>query len=118
MPTTLITGCDYGIGFELARQYAGDGWRVHAVCLDAGSEAKLVRPGGELCFHHLDVTEQPALRALAKALAEEPIDVLISNAATFAPDGTGPLELPEPAEFVRVMHVTAVAPVYLEAAES
>ena len=37
MPTVLITGCDYGIGFEFARQYAEDGWTVHAVCLDGNN---------------------------------------------------------------------------------
>jgi NAD(P)-dependent dehydrogenase (short-subunit alcohol dehydrogenase family) len=34
MPTSLITVCDYGIGFEFARQYAAAGWRGHAVCLE------------------------------------------------------------------------------------
>ena len=38
MSTALITGCDYGIGFEFARQCATDGWRVHAVCLDPASQ--------------------------------------------------------------------------------
>ena len=33
MSTVLIT-CDYGIGFEFARQYAGNGWTVHAACLE------------------------------------------------------------------------------------
>ena len=28
MPTILITGAGRGLGLELARQYAQDGWRV------------------------------------------------------------------------------------------
>jgi NAD(P)-dependent dehydrogenase (short-subunit alcohol dehydrogenase family) len=28
MPTILITGAGRGLGLELARQYAKDGWRV------------------------------------------------------------------------------------------
>ena len=34
MPTVLITGAGRGFGFELARQYAADGWRVLACCRD------------------------------------------------------------------------------------
>jgi NAD(P)-dependent dehydrogenase (short-subunit alcohol dehydrogenase family) len=30
MPTVMIIGASRGIGLELARQYATDGWRVHA----------------------------------------------------------------------------------------
>ena len=41
------------------------------------------------------------------------IDLFINNAATFAPDGLGPLMLPEMDEFTRVMRVNAVAPVYV-----
>ena len=32
MPTVLITGANRGLGLEMARQYAGAGWRVHAAC--------------------------------------------------------------------------------------
>lgn len=32
MPTILITGANRGIGLELTRQYAADGWNVLACC--------------------------------------------------------------------------------------
>ena len=39
MASVLITGANRGIGLELARQYAADGWRVHACCRNpAGAE--------------------------------------------------------------------------------
>ena len=38
MSTVLITGCDYGIGFEFARQYAGNSRTVHAACLKEESQ--------------------------------------------------------------------------------
>jgi NAD(P)-dependent dehydrogenase (short-subunit alcohol dehydrogenase family) len=116
MATVLITGCDYGIGFELARQYAGDGWRVHAICLDAASRGKLEGLGDTVSFHCLDVSDQQALNTLAATLKDEAIDVLINNAATFAPDGPGTLMLPDLEEFTRVMRINAVAPVYVAAA--
>ena len=113
MATTLITGCDYGIGFELARQYAADGWMVHAVCLQPASQEKVETLGPKVRFHTVDVGQPAQVTALADSLSSESIDLLISNAATFAPDGPGPLELPNMDEFTRVMRINAVAPVYL-----
>lgn len=113
MSTVLITGCDYGIGFEFARQYASDGWTVHAVCLDETSREKLSALGSGVHFHHQDVSEPTGLKALADALKDQPIDLLINNAATFAPDGPGTLMLPDMDEFTRVMRVNAVAPIYV-----
>ena len=113
MSTVLITGCDYGIGFEFARQYAADGWTVHATCLKAESREKLTVLGSDTHFHQLDVSDQLAVVAFADELKGEAIDLFINNAATFAPDGPGPLMLPEMDEFTRVMRVNAVAPVYV-----
>jgi NAD(P)-dependent dehydrogenase (short-subunit alcohol dehydrogenase family) len=116
MSTALITGCDYGIGFEFARQYAGEGWRVHAVCLDEASREKVAALGDAVQFHELDVSDEAGVKALAESLKGEAIDLLINNAATFAPDGPGTLMLPDLDEFTRVMRVNAVAPVYVAAA--
>ena len=38
MPTILITGAGRGLGLELARQYAGDGWRVIGTVRNAGRD--------------------------------------------------------------------------------
>ena len=116
MPTTLITGCDYGIGFEAARQYAGDGWQVHAICLDPASRARIEGLGADVHFHELDVADQAGVAALAVQLKDTPIDLLINNAATFAPDGPGTLMLPDIDEFTRVMKINAVAPIYVAGA--
>ncbi len=113
MSTALITGCDYGIGFEFARQYAADGWKVHAVCLDEASREKLSALSNDVHFHHVDVSDPAAVSALAERLRGEAVDLLINNAATFAPDGPGTLMLPDMDEFTRVMRVNAVAPIYV-----
>lgn len=113
MSTVLITGCDYGIGFEFARQYVDDGWTVHATCLKDESREKLAALGTGVHFHQLDVSDENAVKSLATSVAGEKIDVFINNAATFAPDGPGPLMLPDMDEFTRVMRVNAVAPVYV-----
>ena len=113
MPTTLITGCDYGIGLEFARQYADDGWIVHAVCLRPDSSSTIAELAGSVRFHCADISDQAAITQLAADLASEPLDLLINNAATFAPDGPRTMMLPEMDEFARVMTVNAVAPAYV-----
>ena len=69
MATAMITGCDYGIGFELARQYIDDGWRVHAICLDAASRDKLEALGEAVRFHCLDVSDEAGLKAARRLAA-------------------------------------------------
>jgi len=109
----LITGCDYGIGFEFAQQYANDGWIVHATCFKIESREKLVLLGKNVNFHHLDVSNLAAVKSFAAGLQGIAIDLFINNAATFAPDGDGQLMLPDMDEFMRVMRVNAVAPIYI-----
>jgi NAD(P)-dependent dehydrogenase (short-subunit alcohol dehydrogenase family) len=116
MATALITGCDYGIGFELARQYAADDWCVHAVCIDEASRERVGGLAGDVHFHLLDVADQIGVAALAETLRGTPFDLLINNAATFAPDGPGTLMLPDIQEFTRVMKINAIAPIYVAGA--
>ncbi len=89
MPTVLITGTNRGIGLEFARQYAAEGWRVHACCRHPAKAADLKRlaggADGRVCVHALDVTDHGAIDALARALKKESLDLLINNAGTYGP---------------------------------
>jgi NAD(P)-dependent dehydrogenase (short-subunit alcohol dehydrogenase family) len=75
--------------------------------------AKLDALEGEVHFHHCDVSNYESAGALASTLGGDAIDLLINNAATFAPDGPGALELPAMDEFTRVMRVNTVGPIYM-----
>lgn len=79
MPSALITGCDHGLGFELARVLLADGWRVHACALDPAGPAL----SGDVVRHRLDVTRADERAALASAVGAEPIDALIHAAGIF-----------------------------------
>lgn len=79
----LITGANRGIGLELVRQYAVEGWRVYATCRRpeaAATLAELARARPEVSIHRLDVTRSDDLRALAAELAGAPLDVLYNTA--------------------------------------
>jgi NAD(P)-dependent dehydrogenase (short-subunit alcohol dehydrogenase family) len=95
-PTVLITGANRGIGLELARQYAERGWNVIATSRHPSGDPGLAALSGiaakhpQLVIERLDVTDTPMIRSLAAKYHDQPIDVLINNAAnveaTFAAD--------------------------------
>lgn len=78
MPTALITGTGRGLGKELARQYAANGWQV------IGTER------GEKAKYRLDVTDRKQIARLAKTLKGVPIDMLFCNAGISGKKGMAP----------------------------
>lgn len=75
MSAILITGAGRGLGYELARQYAADGW--HVIGTVRSGEAKLpARVERQLA----DVTDRKQIAALAKGLRGVALDVLFCNA--------------------------------------
>src|SRR5690348_18490079 len=86
-PRVLVTGASRGIGLELVRQYADDGWQVVATCRDPEGAADLrdvaARTRDTVVVHRLDVASAEQLEQLASVLGDTPIDVLVSNAAIF-----------------------------------
>lgn len=76
--SVLITGANRGIGLELARQYAADGWQVIGTARRPEAATDLRATGARVV--QLDVTDQESVSRMAKELADEPIDILINNA--------------------------------------
>lgn len=98
MPTILITGTSRGLGLELVRQYANDGWRVLACARvpEAARELQEVaaRSQQRATVHALDVTDHAQIESLARNLEGVPIDVLLNSAGvmgreSFAEKGLG-----------------------------
>src|SRR5258708_36934238 len=102
MPTVLITGAGRGLGFELARQYAADGWQVIGIVRDPKAGARLSALGKGVEVHLADVTDRAAIARLAKDLKAAAIDVLICNAGIYGPEGQ-PLGQTDYADWVEVM---------------
>ena len=99
MPTILVTGAGRGLGEELARQYAADGWRV------IGTER------GAKAAYRLDVTDFDQVRSLAAKLGGAPIDVLFCNSGIAGKRGTalGSFDYDSWAEVLRVNLLGAAA---------
>jgi NAD(P)-dependent dehydrogenase (short-subunit alcohol dehydrogenase family) len=111
----LITGANRGIGMELTRQFAEDGWQVLACCRNPADGAQLQALSAEhprIEIHALDVTNYEQMANLADRLAHRPIDILLSNAGIYGPRGVGFGEV-EAAEWREVLEVNSIAPLML-----
>ncbi|MDP9099058.1 MAG: SDR family oxidoreductase [Verrucomicrobiota bacterium] len=83
--TALVTGANKGIGFEVARQLARQGFRVF---LGARNEkagraaAGKLRGDGGVVFLKIDISDAKSIRAAAEELSRqcEHLDVLVNNA--------------------------------------
>jgi NAD(P)-dependent dehydrogenase (short-subunit alcohol dehydrogenase family) len=113
MASILITGANRGLGLEFARQYTRAHWRVIACCRrpDAAADLKAIADPteGKTSLHALDVTDHDRIAALAKELADQPVDILLNNAGVYEPHKTqlGKIDY---AAWANVLAVNVLAP--------
>jgi NAD(P)-dependent dehydrogenase (short-subunit alcohol dehydrogenase family) len=83
MPATLITGANQGLGLEMVRQYAADGWEVIACCRNPSNASDLQdisKSNSKVRVEALDLNDLAGIDALAARLADTAIDLLLNNA--------------------------------------
>jgi NAD(P)-dependent dehydrogenase (short-subunit alcohol dehydrogenase family) len=84
-PTVLITGCNRGVGLELARQYGALGWNVIATSHHGNDEPQMAPLRAvaakypNVVMDRLDVTDSASIRSVAQKYRDRPIDVLLLN---------------------------------------
>ena len=108
----LVTGSNRGIGLELVRQYAADGWRVFACCRNPPKSEELNALAGKhsnISIHGLDVADTQQIKALAKQLKNEAIDILLNNAGIYGPDNVRFGNTDE-AAWLECFHINTIAP--------
>ncbi len=112
MTTVLITGAARGLGHEFTKLYAARGWKILA-CARKPDGLKAVR--GDVQHHPLEVTDYEAVKALARKLEGEAIDILICNAGVAGSRGSPGQALGafDPAEGRRIFEINAVAPLMM-----
>ena len=99
MPTTLVTGCNRGIGLQLVKQLHERGDTVIGVCR---SSSDALAGLGIRVIDGIDVADGDSLSKLRKALGDEPIDTLVNNAGILRRDSFGSLDYDEMLEQYRV----------------
>jgi NAD(P)-dependent dehydrogenase (short-subunit alcohol dehydrogenase family) len=108
--TALIIGASRGIGYEFARQYRADGWRVLATARNEAGMEQLAALGCEP--FKLDVTDAASISSIEWKLDREKLDVCVINAGVYGPRTVG-LEPPLMPDFDAVMHTNVLASMQL-----
>jgi NAD(P)-dependent dehydrogenase (short-subunit alcohol dehydrogenase family) len=90
--TVLVTGANRGLGLEYCRQLVANGWQVLAGTRNPGAATALQRlvaaDADRIKILQLDVVNEDEVHALAAALRDQALDLLINNAGTFGPEGS------------------------------
>ncbi len=115
MNSILITGSNRGIGLELARQYAQQGWRVHACCRHPEQATELqtfADNTDNIQIHELDITSPEQINLLVDSLNGEAIDILFNNAGIYGQNNAsfGNTDIDK---WLHTFHVNTIAPLKL-----
>lgn len=104
MKNTVIIGANRGIGLELTRQLADNGWRVTAACRQPSTELQALDVE---VVDGVDVTDTASLDRLASALGPDSTDLLINNAGVMRAVS---LDTLDPQAIRRQFEVNALGP--------
>ena len=117
--TVVVTGANRGIGLEFVRQYAGLGWRVIAACRNpsAATELNELKKRYQLLeVEPLDLTDYAEMDRFVANLKNQPIDILINNAALLGDMQTQLLGNIDYEQFNQIMAVNAIGTMRLSEA--
>jgi NAD(P)-dependent dehydrogenase (short-subunit alcohol dehydrogenase family) len=98
-PTVLITGANASHGLAFAEEYAALGWNVIATCRSPAKADRLNALAAQhtnVVVEELDIVDDAEIAALVEKYRDQPIDVLMNNAAInafrFGPNRFGKMD--------------------------
>lgn len=109
MATAVITGANRGLGLEMAKQYAAQGWDVIATAREP-EKAEELNAIDKVTVMPLDAAEDSSIETFAEQLGDRPVDLFINNAGIY-----GPSELDRD-KWLDLFNVNVVGPVKLATA--
>ena len=102
--TVVLTGANRGIGLELARHFASQGYSVIGVCRESSEELEAV---AQSVIEGIDVTSEADVGTLVGKLKDTTIDLLINNAGLLQDEKLGSIDF----DSIRTqMEINAYAP--------
>lgn len=112
--TALVTGANKGIGFEVARQLARQGFRVFlgARNTEAGrAAAEKLSGDGEVIFLEIDISKADSIRRASEEFSRQSnyLDVLVNNAGILLDDDNSALTI-TPEIFENTLRTNTLGP--------
>ena len=114
MSTVLITGSNRGIGLEFVKQYSQSDCNVIATCRNpskADDLNELAKTNSNINVLAADITQEESINNLSAELNNEPIDILINNAAYLGPPDPQKFGDIDYEMFTRSFEVNAIGPI-------
>jgi len=116
MKTAVITGCDFGLGVELAREAVRLGYRVFAGCYRSRSAGEMKRlqkaTGGTLVPFSIDMSSEASIKRAADFISRKTksVNLLVNNAALCGYDSVDKVNM---RAFHRMFAVNSFGPMVL-----
>ena len=112
--TALVTGANKGIGFEVVRQLARQGFRVFLGARNAEAgrvAAKKLSGEGDITFLEIDISDPESIRRAAEEFSRQQkhLDVLINNAGILLDEDKGALTI-TPKIFEETLRTNTLGP--------
>lgn len=104
MKTALVTGANRGIGLEICRQLADQGFKVIGVCRETSPELDAATPH---IIDGIDVTDNENIKRLAATVSGETLDLIINVAGLLE---SNVWETLDPQSIERQFQINALGP--------
>lgn len=87
MPTAILTGCNSGIGHEIAKIALISGWKIYALDIMLGDKIQELAGNHNCTIAQVDVTSPSSIQTFKSTIlqTDEPIDLIFNIAGGLFP---------------------------------